>query len=1342
MAHFHTRSSIKAAALSTALLLCAASGLQAQELRVLSSDASGCTVEYRPGCRTTTFLHKGQRFTSVTFEGAAPLYPHRAGSPDMKFRSAPIVLPSLPGHRVTVMQSDFQDSTDVLLAPVSRFRETDEGRMEEFIIGPGYTSSGFLPSRIAELADAGISRDRYLASLRIYPFQYDASSRRLRLFNRIMVRVDFGAFDPMLGAGTSARVFGISALNESAATAWTLQRPRPVSKTGAAGLASGDWYRIEISEEGVYRLPRSWFQAAGIDLSSLDPRTIRMYGHGGRELPAKLSAPRPENLQEIAIEVRGEADGVFDEGDEVRFFGRGLSGWTYDSSARRYSHYIHRFDRSNAYFLTFGSGPGKRMQAQPSLNESSPHVPRWFTGRDFHEEEAFNFLASGKSWVGKKINPSSVGSSQVLVRKLEGLVRTEPVRYRIQLYSQSEAANSFAISDGSALGVVNMGTVDFGTDRDDIAASSGPRSYSRSGDLPDDRSTLKIEYQTANPEQNRGGYIDWVEWTWARNFAAQAGLLAFSAPDTAAVCAYEVNGFPSSDIGVYDVTDHAGVKVVTNPSVSGGTLRFQAESRAGRPPEYYAVTGSALLAAAAPVRIPNSDLLGANGAEYVIITSPVMLPAANTLKQHREKEGENAISTRVVTLPEIYNEFSGGVIDPAAIRNFLSYALTSWEIKPRYVLLLGDGHFDYRNYTTSETIIVPVWESENSVNLISCYVTDDFYAQTIGDDALVDLSIGRLPVQTVQQAEAVVGKIISYEQSPDFDPWKNRVTFVADDGFTPRMDEGSVHTAQSEDISRAMPQEIEQRKIYIVSYPTENTAQGRRKPSANSDIIEQINRGSVIFNYTGHGSEAVWAHEQVFVSDVTVPQLNNSDRLTFVTAATCTFGLYDRPELQSGTERLILKPDGGAIGGLSSPRLVYSGQNSVFNQTFFSNMIVKGRESDGRMKRIGDAIYSTKQQWHSDAGYEKFHLFSDPALRLAFPRHKCSIDSFIVNGEAQSVDTVQLRALSQVTIKASVRKPDQSIWDDFNGVALVALYDAERRITVPLDGWGGFYYKVLGGLLYRGEASVRDGRFAVSMMVPKDISYENSNGRLDVYFDNGSRDGAGFSTAFRVGGSETAGTEDTWGPYITLYMDSRSFAPGDGVNENPMLIADLFDESGINTTGLGIGHNIEAWLDDEPVSVVLNDYYRGERDSWQRGAVEYQYRALAEGRHSLRLRAWDIHNNPGSAETWFNVQGGGTLTVGSVYAYPNPTSEGSTFSFTHNQQDAVDVEVRIYTAAGRMIRTLEIKQARDRFVRVEWDGLDADGARPANGTYFFKLTCLSEGGKRGTETVGTVSVLR
>ncbi|MBN1447633.1 MAG: type IX secretion system sortase PorU [Bacteroidetes bacterium] len=1320
------------------LLLFTAAG---QDLRILSMDESGVTLEYRPAVTRTAVASAGSVFT---FDGATALDVSHAREPDLRFRKELLALPGLRGHRIEILQVDYRDIVNVHIAPVPGYRRIGDALTETFTPGACYELDSMLPQEIAVLEQVGIIRDRVVGDLLLSPVQWNPATATARVYARIRFRVQFGPRDSDVVNGDFRDETIPEVLNVAQASQWKYVH-RVALPRGSADvtLATGTWYRIDVQQTGIYRLDRRWFIDAGIDVSGVDPRTIRLFGSGGRERPQQLGAPGSEPLREIAIEVFGGEDGRFDEADFVQFYAQGLSGFSWNAASRRYDHYIHRYDDVNSYLLTFGGVSGKRITGETALNETGAYEPRWFIGREFEEEEAVNVQNSGKLWVGKRLVPGAgSASAAVYTRKLHGLVQEQPVLYRMQLVSSSEVSNSFSIrANDTPLGMVDMLVVDFGADTGDMAKLSGIREFTGSGQLADERSMLSITYSASPADRARGGYVDWVEWQYARRFEPLNDELLFSAPDTTAVIQFVLNGFSTSDIVLYDVTDDANVRRIVDAQISGGTVRFQIRNTEGNPRQFLAVAAPALKTAAGVAGITNSPLMASGGAEHLIITHASLIPAAERLKAHRERGGDEFISSMVIPMEWIYNEFNYGVTDPTAIRDFLAWAMENWSVQPRYVLFFGDGHYDYRNFTTTEPILVPVWETENSTSRINSYATDDYYAKVVGTDSRVDLATGRIPVLTIDEANLVVDKIIRYESDPDFDPWKNHVTFVADDGWTTYRDTDlQQHTSQSEELSALIPSDIEQKKIYIVSYRTEITTQGRTKPDAFRGIIDQVNDGTLILNYTGHGAHDIWAHERIFDSDISIPQFTNSDRLTFVSAATCTFGLYDAPELRSGTELMLLHENGGAIGGLSAPRVVFSTENSAFNKEFFRHLLVEGREEDGRAKRIGDAISSAKQRYFGVAGYEKFHLFADPALRLALPRYRATVERVLINGLPITGDTLQLRALSTVTIEGSVRTAAGDVWSAFTGTLELRLFDAERRVIVQDTLWRKFTYTMPGGLLYRGQATIANGRFTVEFIVPKDISYEDRTGRISMYFDNGETDGAGFFSDLRVGGSDSTVTPDTEGPVVELFMDARTFRSGDETGTDPLLIADLFDESGINTTGLGIGHDIEIWLDDTNAGIVLNAHYKGDIDSYQRGTVEYRLRDLAPGPHVLRLRAWDIFNNSTTVQTPFTVVGG--LSLQDVANFPNPIVGGTTFTFRHNVLDPLNVDVLIYSTAGRLERHIRREAVTARVVDIPWDGRSMDGVPLGTGMYIYRIVCRTADGTLGSEASGKILVVR
>ncbi len=1308
--------------------------LVAQNWKVLQSDDRGCTLSYTTGATLHPLTIGTRTWTRLEAPHAHSIPGQRSGLPDLKEYRDVVVLPGLSGHRVTVLHTDFLDTSGVSLLPVPS-GDLDPRGEPRFEAGPEYSLPS--PPFAVTLDQVGIARDRILGTLRIPLAQVPGTGGMLRVLRSITVRIDYGPRHPGL---VPAPAFS-NAINAGPVASLALSLSRMARPT-SENPSTGSWVRIDITENGMYRLNAAWFRQSGIDPSTVDPRTIRIFNSGGRELPTSLSGIRPAPMQEIAIRVLGEEDGAFNENDMVLFFGRGLSGFDWDSTRRTFQHRVHRYDRTNSYLLTFGGARGKRVTFQPSLTRSEVYRPTSIEGRSFFEENLVNILQSGKVWVGKKLTPGlGSASSQVIATRLDRWIVGTPVTYRFSLYSSSDlgTVNSFQLSDqGTTIGAVPMGTVDFNTDRDDLARWSGVREFTVVPSLPDSRSAVTVLYTASNPDKNRGGFVDWVEWKYRRAIEPIDDVLHFSTSDTLAPQEFTVHGFSMSDILVWDVTAPADAREITGAAISGGTVRFQIPA-SERPTELLLCAAPAYVTPSAGRRITSSGLLSSQGGEFVIIAPTEFLDAARRLKAHRES-GANRWSTVVAPLEDVYTEFSSGVTDPTAIRDFLAYAAQIWPVKAKAVLLLGDGHYDYLNLGSTEKIRIPVWESENSTTIIATYPTDDYYVQVIGNDARIDMAIGRIPAQSADEAMDAVSKIIAYETTQDFGPWRNRVSFVADDGLTSNGNEYQLHTSQSEILADHMPADIELKKIYLIAYPTENTAQGRRKPDVNQAIIDQINDGAVTVNYTGHGSEAVWAHEQVLVTDATIPQLTNANRLTFVTAATCTFGLYDRPDVRSGMERMVLKSDGGAIAGLASPRVVFSGQNSSFNESLYKYLFTVGRNADGSIRTLGEGLFSTKQELNSDPGYEKFILLGDPTIRLLLPRYTAMIDSVLINGVRAAEGAVQVRALSHLTFHGSVLDANKAVWTGFQGVLQASLFDAQRTVTVP--EWSNWTYSLPGGLLYRGQSRVESGRFTVSFTVPKDISYENSTGRLAMYFDDKAVDGAGYTLDVRIGGTDSTAHPDDRGPVITLYLDTKEFHDGDLVGSRPLLLADLEDESGINTTGLGIGHNIEAWVDESEKSFVLNDFFTSELNSSQKGTVRFQLPMQDNGPHSLRLRAWDIYNNSSQTSITFSVASSADLTLANPLTYPNPSAGETSFSVQHNQSGPVRFEIKIYTMTGRMIRTLERSGIEGRFLTMDWDGRDQDGDRVANGIYFYKIRVSSEDRTRSAEAIQTLSIAR
>jgi hypothetical protein len=615
---------------------------------------------------------------------------------------------------------------------------------------------------------------------------------------------------------------------------------------------------------------------------------------------------------------------------------------------------------------------------------------------------------------------------------------------------------------------------------------------------------------------------------------------------------------------------------------------------------------------------------------------------------------------------------------------------------------------------------------------------------------------GRITSRSTAEAELVVDKILRYDRESVRDLWKMRMLFIGDDAFTSEGGEVGDRTIHSDDQetlagTRYTPDEFEKKKIYIAEYPTVNTAVGRRKPSVNQAIIDQVNQGVLVVNYAGHGRADLLAHERIFEVQTSVPQLTNVNRLAVWYLATCGFSQYDDPKAYTGSEFLMNKPDGGAVAVVSATRKVYQGANAALNQGTYQRMFT--RDAYGRLvvERPATALFLYKAATGDyDPNDQKFCFMGDPTMRFQYPSLSATIDS--INGER--VDSanglprstpVQVQSLSRVTVSGTLRNAGNQADPGFDGRATVVLNDATRTQVIvnfyPGTNWS---YLATGETIYHGDNTVRQGRFHATLVIPKDIAYADSlsRGRMVAYFSGSDLDGAAYTANVRVAGADSSVQNDGKGPEISLYINSRDFRPGDMVAENPTLVVDLRDSNGINTSGSSIGHRLEAWLNGSLQSRDLTGYYASTLDDYRQGSIEYPLRDLPLGRNSLRVRAWDAFNNSSTAETYFLVASGDGLTMADVFNYPNPFSEMTQFAFRQNQSIPLKVTVKVYTVAGRLIQIIEATTNGEPYVRIPWDGRDREGDALANGVYLYKIQAQTVDGRFSSETLGKLSVLK
>lgn len=1317
------------------------------DVRVVQSSEQSIRIEVTPKYFQPGKLRfKDKEFDDYDFEGSAAIAKLQdVGVPDLKYKVLPLGFKSKEGNFVQVVAADYEDIPNVLLKPTPTLHIVDQMLVvKEFSINnERYSQNRFLPTTLAELSPVERSRSMLVGGVKVYPIQYNPVTRTLRKYTRIVLEVTFGNSSLTRIRNDDDQLLAGLLLNMNEAKSWKFGDPRPlnsVAERAPSVLASGNWYRLTVADEGMYILDAAWFSSNGINMSGVDPRKIRIYGNGGEELPEAVTSPRPVDLVENAIYVEGEGDGQFNTGDYVLFYGKGVQGIKYDPVGKTLRHYIHHYSRINYYWLTIGSVNGKRMEMQQSVASTPTIIPTKFMDAAWIEPDTVNLLKSGKNWLSFPITPNG---SQVRTFTLNGLIASEPRQYRYTLVSASSNGATFNVHEtGTVIGSHYL----YPAGGYSVAVEG---TFGAAGNFPLQNNTSQLRFEFVSSEPGASGWLDWAEVIYQRTFDPVNNSLRFRSPDTTGVVEYRLGQF-SGTSSVFNVTSYADVKRV---AATAGT--FRASEVRGQVSEYFGLTSSVYKTPIGFAKIDNQNLRGINQAyDFIIITSSEISSAAKRLRDHRSTPTwYGGMTPIVVDVNQIYNEFSCGVPDVSAIRDFLKYAYDNWstppQSPPKFVCFFGQGSYDYKGITGSKTSYVPTWEGRTEYDDVGSSATDDFFVRFV-DSTRPWMVAGRLNARSAREAEQLVDKLIAYDTQSIRDQWKLRAVYVGDDGWTPDFDEGSEHTRGAEGVATRTPEIFEKRKIYLEEYPTLQTAQGRRKPAAYQDIIDDLNRGALLVSFTGHGNPTVWTHEAVFTTQSSIPQLVNKNKLFVFFGATCNFSQFDDLNRPSGGELLMARTEGGAIGVISASRKVYSAQNQRLNFRIFELMFPP-TGSRISVERVATALYQYKLEINDDND-EKYFWLGDPTMRLQYPRSYASIDTInrepvdSINGVPR-LSPIQMKALQRVTLKGTIRNEANQVQTAFNGRSTLTVNDGNRQINIP--SFGSFTYTAPGGLLYRGENSVSNGTFTASFVVPKDIAYGDSTarGRLVSYFSTDTLDGAGYTSKIWIGGTDANAGNDTEGPAIKIllgntYESSLSFRPGSVVNEKPVLYVDLVDSNGVNTSTSGVGHRIEAWINNSPQSIDMTEFYTSKLNNFQAGTVTYPLRDLPQGNNTIKVRAWDTYNNSHTAETNFEVLSSDQLRVVDVMNFPNPFRSGTAFTFRHNQALPVNATVKIYTVAGRLIQTLDTYSATDTFVSIPWNGRDRDGDQLANGVYLYKVMVRTVDGRFNSEVMGKLAVAK
>lgn len=1114
-------------------------------------------------------------------------------------------------------------------------------------------------------------------------------------------------------------------------------------------LSSGDWYRFYVEKSGVYKISRGFLQSLGMNLNGVDARNIKIYGNGGRMLPLLNSEFYPDDLTENAIILAGEQDGSFDNSDYILFYAEGVDNWSNESQT-----HLNVYADKSYYYVTAQGSFGKRIINMPVIAGTANLTTAIFDDYQFHEVDKTNIGRLGRRWFGEQFNTQNV---QTFDFTFPNIVTTSPVNLEVTAGAISTVATNMAVdANGQNIGTISLAPVSNGGD----AATAGASTTSFTAT---ENVAIKLTYNNSGVPSS-SGYLDYIILKAKRNLRGYGKQFRFQLNDAATnagIIEYQLSNATGIS-QVWDITDIYNATKVEN----AGGANFTFKAYLGELRKYIAVDPNNFYSPLkeSQSRVANQNLKGtilknSQGAfqdlDYLIVTPASLNSQAERLANFHRNYSQ--LNVKVVNLENIYQEFSSGKQDIGAIRNFVKYIYNNSSTSAKrikYLNLFGDASFDYKNRIPNNTNVVPIFHSLSSFSLSSSIMSDDFFVMLDGNEGLMsgtlsddlDLSVGRMLVNSPQQAAEMVNKVIEYHDIQSYGKWRNNFVLISDDvdaAWEDSIQNGIDNLGDA--ISVAKPF-VNVKKIHTDSYVQEASAGGFRYPKARKDFVDAINQGALVFNYFGHGGEDGLATERIF-EKIDAQELTNQFKYPLFVTVTCEFTRFDNPYRPTAGEYLYWNPRGGAISMVTTTRKIDVITGQGINEAFSSELYGFGTTNYIPM---AEALKNAKNTYGGNTLMVSY--IGDPAVKLAIPNPTIVLTK--INDQPIETSPFVLSALSPVKLSGEVRNiQGNTVLSNYNGDLSVNIFDKNiQKTTLGNDGvtnGSGLItmdFTLLGETIFRGNASVSNGIFEFSFVVPRDITIPVGEGRVSFYAKKTQalEDQTGFNTAIKVGGINTNAVADNIGPRVRLYMNDETFISGGITNESPIFLAFLEDENGINTAS-GIGHDIVAILDgDENNPYLLNDYYETELDDYTKGKVRFPFRDLAVGLHTIVFKAWDVYNNPVTAEIQFIVVGDETVTLTNVLNYPNPFVNYTQFWFTHNRPyEPLDVQVQILTITGKIVKTINQVVNTEGFLsrEITWDGRDDFGDKIGKGVYVYKLTVKSALTNKKTEKYEKLVIL-
>lgn len=1088
-------------------------------------------------------------------------------------------------------------------------------------------------------------------------------------------------------------------------------------------LANGTWRKLQVTQNGIYKVSGADMKAWGWGLSGVKPASIKMFSHHGGMLDERNNVPKSYNLDEISILVEDGGDGVFNDNDYILFWGEGPHKWLRGVNGYYFQNNVYS-DNSN-YFLTFGGVDGKRISSKNNSNDAPQAILNSYDYLYAYEKDEYKIYHSGREFHGDRFIETE---SKKFNFSVPDAVPGIPARVTIKFAGTGQSSSVSYVLNGT-----NLGTIGGLYGSDEAIANRYTEVISPySINNIQANNELSINYSKAGISSI--GYLNQITCIAKSEMKlASQRVIQNEESKNHQIVEYQMKHGGANYV-LWDVTNPDSVQLINSQRNSTFyTFKFNNKTTI---PKIVSTNGTYKKPKDGGA-VANQNIAASGQADLIIVAHPLFWSEAQRLAAHRRSN--DGLTVNVYSPQTIYNEFSTGQQDISAIRDFMRYLYYQPGSKLKYLLLFGDASYDYKDKVNDNTNFVPTYQSRESQSDINSYCSDDYFAFLDNNDGLwtnhqrLEISVGRLPVMTSKEAKELVDKLLRYDSPKAFGKWRNKLTFLADD-----VDESwdidhlnfSELLTSTNNLNHA---NYNNSKIYMDAYQEVLLGGAGAYPEVNREIDETMNQGALIFNYIGHGGTEGIAKERAVTFDQSDNWKNLYQMPVFVTA-TCELASYDNPKKRPIGETMLLNPVGGPVAMLTTTRIVYSDANFSLNQGIWINNILADNSAD----RLGDVYMRTKNRPTSYSNDRRFTLLGDPSMRIAKPEHRIFLDSF--NGKEIADDT--LSALSLVKFSGHLEKRTGGLWNDFNGLVDVTIFDKPIEEKTLDNGSHGLSveYEHLRSIIFSGRVMATNGKFDFSFVVPKDINYSVAEAKVSLYAHNNIEDAAGSYTEIKVGGANLDPDEDDKGPEIKLFLDSRDFINGGFTSENPVLIADLYDDHGINLSSSGIGRDLLVTIDkgtDLEKRFVVNDFYTSSPGSYKQGEINYALKELQEGNHTLHLKVWDTYNNSSEASIKFVVgEKSDQFNIYSVRTIPNPFSSLPTIILDHNRSESdLSISNELFDSKGTVVLKHQMKVYHaSNNVNLKLSNNDNwyNGLRP--GVYILRTVVTTSNGETKTHT--------